>query len=170
MFAPGTDIMTTSVSSVKDSGADYTPSSWCVQTVGGLRLLVYIDQMVQLQGKLLRVPDRADWHRSDLVFARVFHFSFDQLRAEVQSNTIRFSAQRMVELLRRQHKRLERGQDSFACDALPSHLTRTRMSGSDGCWAWHVVSMTELLGSDEAFRPIHLSSRIDDDNVVFMFR
>ena len=162
--------MTTSVSSVKDSGADYTPSSWCVQILGGRRLLVYIDQMVQLQGKLLRVPDRADWHRSDLVFARVFQFSFDQLRAEVQSNTIRFSAQRMVELLRRQHKRLERGQDSFACDALPSHLTRTRMSGSDGCWAWHVVSMTELLGSDEAFRPIHLSSRIDDDNVVFMFR
>ena len=96
MFAPGTDIMTTSVSSVKDSGADYTPSSWCVQILGGRRLLVYIDQMVQLQGKLLRVPDRADWHRSDLVFARVFHFSFDQLRAEVQSNTIRFSAQRMV--------------------------------------------------------------------------
>ena len=104
------------------------------------------------------------------MFARVFHFSFDQLRAEVQSNTIRFSAQRMVKLLRKQRERLERGEDTFACDVLPSHLTRTRMSASDGCWAWHVVSMPELLGSEEAFRPIHLSSRIDDDNVVFMFR
>ena len=169
--ARGTEVAIGNVSCVQDSGAFYNVSSWAVECVKGKSYLIFLDQMVQLQGLLLQ--DSNFHHGSNQVYARLFRFTFEQLKIQVNSNMLTFNIKTLVKLLRKRRQLIEipRSYQEFPpVGVLPSHLTRTRLHEDAGCWDWEVASVSRMLTDEGAFRPLHLASKVDADAVVFTFR
>ena len=109
-------------------------------------------------------------HSSNVVFVRLFTFTFDQLQAKVESNTIRCTSKRVVKLLKTLRSQLPAQIDRAHFDVLPFAHIRATLPDDAGCWEWSAANLSEMLAGDEdLFRPVHLVST-DSGSLVFTFR
>ena len=140
-----------------------------ILTVVCVAAQVFIESMVQLIGV---TKDESSTTSENKVFARIFTFTFKQLRVSVASNSITFKLSRMEKLLRLQRSQLTAPVDRSKFDTLPLGGISSIMSLNEGCWSWAVMPFVEMLNTAGSFRPVHLATDLArcGGSLVFTFR